>query len=490
MNHPSQADGPKFVPWDVASLPHLPAEAAVNPEPITIDDRPDDRTLTRGATAYDRRRALESALTALDTEGTDAAVDAVVEAHDAIAVPVTVGDLTVIHRGRTPWQRVSYLAAVLGGLSLMAGVLGITPGQTVAAQAATRQAAAMGPGLNLRAAPHHTVSGVLHAGFWLVKDTAGHTHYEVCISYNHPAPDGTAAAFRAALPAPSPEAGARLKTAANLTTGTDATSGAVLWFAAARILVDDPAARSKDAAALRADLPVYEREAGAVVVARAKDLAAAARVHAPYAVTVDGTGAVPGQTGTAKVSVRGSNGQPAAGRPVSWTVTGATITSAGRATGTAGTASVTFRSTTLGQTVTAAVTTPSAATVWTNAAAVTPGKQIVIGGGATDTTRASAVFELCPVEASHRTVCPCKKTGTRDVTVTFDAAALPGWYQGYVTVDGVEAGHTDLDANGAGDVTAHVQTGQDVEVGYRIYPTAARTGAALYSDTLDAWTQR
>ena len=325
--------------------------------------------------------------------------------------------------------------------------------------------ASMGPGLNLKAGPHHMISTTLHAGWWTLGGRNG-----ICISYNRKAPDGSWAALSRPLPTPSPEADAELKTAANLTTGVDATSGAVLWFAAAHILVDDPAATSPDAAALRADLPGYERQAPGIQ-ARVKTLLRVAKVHAPYRVTVTLHGAIPGQQGSATATVTGSNGQPAAGRPIVWTVIGGTITSAGKATTSGGTAGVAYAATALAQTVTATVTTPSSTTVWVNRPST--GRQVVVGGGFMDRVSGSASAAFCPIKLRVVTDCACGGKAASSAYM-FTSDGLPGSYAVTVTVNGTPVTQRLSGGNAQVTITVPYVRGQQVTASWSALDTAGR----------------
>lgn len=128
-----------FVPLDIRSLPHYPAEAAANsPRDVVQAALDADVAIQR---VLDLCRRAEKTLEGIqDTlEAVAKEVDERVTAHDTVEVPVTVGDLTVVHRGRIPRHRGSYLAVILAGLGVLASVLGIGP--AAPAQAAVYGAA-------------------------------------------------------------------------------------------------------------------------------------------------------------------------------------------------------------------------------------------------------------------------------------------------------------------------------------------------------------
>lgn len=453
-------DRTQFTPLDPAGLPHYPRHAAVNAPALR-----DATALIGRAGAYhltdDGSRRLMDALTL------DDAVDTVVDRLAPIGVDVTAEDVAITHRGRIPRQLGRYLAAVLGILALTATVLGLTPGTGTAAQAAT---ASKGPGLTLKVGGRSYFVGPYVIGGRLL----------FCTDEGLLLGDGRVAQGRGVAKVDD-ETRARLDLLVN-TYGqvTDARSAARVKLAVATLVAPADPAMRKVLPSLLAQMTAADRTAITGMVD-------ASRTHAPYRVTVDLAGAVPGQVGTVEATVTGSDGRPAVGRQVTWTLSGGTLTTTAKTTDTQGRARAEFASSGLGQQVTATVVSPSSTAVWQNTP--TRGHQLMIGGGFTDATKGSATAELCPVEATHRTVCPCKKVGDREITVTWTAADLTGAYRGTVTVDGTEVAHADLAAGETGEATIHVQPGQTITVGYSIY-ASARTGAPLFSDVLDSWTQR
>ncbi len=298
---------------------------------------------------------------------------------------------------------------IVAALVAIAMMLGLAPGATSSAQAAT---AAMGPGINLRAGAHHSVSGTLHAGAWIL---GGRQAY--CVSYNQAAPDGTLGKGTAALVMPGSEATARAALIVN-TWGTTANAhqAAQVWFALAELIAAQPsgqptAAGRAQATALAADLPGYIRQVSTPDVTGSDRMLTASKTHAPYRVTVTGLGAVPGQTGTLTVKVLGANGSPASARPVTVAGTGIRAESMPIGTNSAGVAQVAYMATGLTQSAAVTVTSPSSTAVLINRPG--KGRQTVLGGGYTDTTKAVAAATLCPVTLQVVTRCACGKGAAR-----------------------------------------------------------------------------
>jgi hypothetical protein len=202
--------------------------------------------------------------------------------------------------------------------------------------------------------------------------------------------------------------------------------------------------------------------------------------HAPYRISRSLTAAVPGQRGAAVVTVLGSNGKPAAGRTVTFHLTGATAATATTKTDAKGRAAATYVATGLSQSMTADVTSPSSTAVWQNTP--TKGHQLMVGGGFTDTFRASAAAELCPVTLRVVKFCDCDKDGARKVELTFTAESYPGAYTVNVLVNGQSAGSAALKAGTQVTLPITVRKGDTVEATYSINGTT-------YRDTLDAWAQ-
>lgn len=446
-----------FVPLDPDTLEHLPMSAAVNPPVVEVDERPDDRTIARVTAAYDRREEL---LATLDREATDEAVDAVVAAHDEIEIPVSVGDLTVIHRGRIPRQRGSYLAAILGMVGAAALILGLIPGLTPTADAAT---ATKGPGLELKAEGR-----TVHVGAYII---GGHALY--CTDWGYEL--GNGAVRQGTGPAKvDAETRARLDLIVNTWGATKDNRQAARVKLAMDTLIAPVDIR------LRKALPGLLSQVTAADRAQVAGMVDASRTHAPYRVQVDLSGAVPGQAGTVEATVTGSDGRPAVGRQVSWALNGGTITVGSKSTDARGHARMEFLSTALGQSVDPAITSPSSSAVWQNAPS--KGHQLMIGGGFTDTTTGTATAELCPVSLTVTSHCDCRKTGTRTVDFHFSADDVAGAYAVAVKVDGVAVGTSPLDRGGDVTITVQVPDGAHVEAVWSIPGTNV-------TETLDDWTQ-
>ena len=86
----------------------------------------------------------------------------------------------------------------------------------------------------------------------------------------------------------------------------------------------------------------------------------------PYAATVSVTATVPGQVGTATITVKDSRGKAAQGVNVSLSAKGADVRYKALSTDTRGQAQAAFEPTVLHPYFTATATAPSSSTVWVN----------------------------------------------------------------------------------------------------------------------------
>ena len=390
-----------FVPLDPATLEHLPATAAIN-HPIEVDDRPDDRTIARAITAYDRRRGLAAyAKAAMDRE-----VDAAVDAHDVIEVPVEVGDVTVIHLGRIPRQRGRYLAAILATMT-GAAVLGVGVVAPVPAQAATVHAmgtATEGPGINV---PGH------HLGAY---ELGSHELY--CINFGKMTGDG---------PTHTGTADARVAYIVDKWGNTSNAVQSADTYLAANSLVGN--------AAFDAALPGFEShlsDRGARVRAM---VAEATRLAGPWHIAVTAPKTAPGTMAVATITVTSASGNPVPGVQVVTHGIGALVSTATLTNG-AGVAQAEVRPSVLSYTITASVQAPGT-TVWTNSPSA--GHQILVGAGPNVTVNGSACASVCPVSATVTESAACTDQGAHQLTVTYTADATPGSYRATLSVNGVPA---------------------------------------------------
>lgn len=129
------SDGPVRIPVYVPTLPDEDDGTAAScprwPEPTPPGQPGGLQALARDVAARGqlglRPRPAEAALAELDAE-----IDARVA-----GIPVTVGDVTVVHREPISRKQARHLAAVVGGaLAVASAVLGVTPGGAPVAQAA------------------------------------------------------------------------------------------------------------------------------------------------------------------------------------------------------------------------------------------------------------------------------------------------------------------------------------------------------------------
>ena len=354
------------------------------------------------------------------------------------------------------------VAVVATAIALYAAMFAPLPAQA--------SAAVMGPGLNLKAGAHHSISPTLHAGYWIVSGRK-----LVCISYNSAAPDGSVSALSSPLPMPSAEADARAKFVVNTYGGSsDAHVAARIWFTLAHLLADSGSASS---AGLRADLPGYTAQLSAEDRAAVQAMLAASTLHGPYRVTLSSTQSVPGQPGSVTATVLAANGRPVPARTVAFAATGATLTPGVKITGTNGQAVADYTATALSPAFTATVTAPSSSTVYVNAPS--KGHQVVIGGGFTETATARTTYTVCPLTLKVVTTCACGKgAATRSFEFT---AALPGRYVvRLIHADGGELAHQSLTS---GQTTLSLPASMhDVTASYDMLDAAGRTVATFAFD--------
>ena len=359
-------------------------------------------------------------------------------------------------------RRLIVLPAVLAALGLgLAGQVATAP----TAQAATQPV--KGPGLSLKAEGRTVHEGAYRYG----------TRLLYCTDWGLQIGDGD---VRKGVGAPKldPETRARV----NLVVNTWGSTSDNRQAARVKLALDTLIA-PKDARLARA-LPGMLAQVTAADRAAVTGMVTESATHAPYRVSKALTGAVPGQKGSAVVTVLGSNGKPATGRTVVYRLTGATVTGGTVKTDTKGRAVLAFTAAGLGQTMTADVTSPSSTAVWQNAP--TKGHQLMVGGGFTDQVRVSDAAELCPITLQMSKTCDCTKTGVRNASFTFTADPMPGLYVAVVRVNGTPVKSAELTAGESVTLTVPTRAGDEVEASYSITDAA---GHELWREVLDTYTQ-
>lgn len=339
----------------------------------------------------------------------------------------------------------------MNGRRIAVGVLAALAGAVLTVPAAQASTTPQGPGLAL-----HAEGRAVHEGAYLI---GGHLLY--CLDWGSALGNGKVS--KGTAPAKlNAEAKARVSLIVNSWGQTaDNRQAARVKLALDTIVAPfDPRLR-RALSGMLAQVTATDR----TVIAGMVD---ASRTHAPYVLRRVLTGAVPGQPGREVVTVTGSDGRPAVGRTVAFTVVGGTVISAGRVADSHGQAVVSFTASALSQTVGVTVTSPSSTAVWANSP--TAGRQHMIGAGFTDAVKASDCVTLCPVSANVLIHAKCQDNGKHAVDVTFTVENVPGNYQGYVIIGGTRS-DVAVTPGETRTVTGQLIDGERIEVGFDILGT-------------------